>query len=62
MVTFVYETKFARVENGILHNGHQPPSVVNGFIDQGKVMKMLSIRGALCCDKHQCCAKVTVST
>ena len=34
------------------------------FIDQGefKAMKTLSGRRAPCCDKHQFCAKMTVST
>ena len=51
-------------ENGILCNGQQPGSAANSFIDQGefRAMKTLSGRIALCCDKHQFCDKMMVST
>ena len=51
-------------ENGVLHNGQQPGSAVNSFIDLGEfgAMKTLSGRIALHCDKHQFCDKMTVST
>ena len=53
-----------KLENGVLSNGQQPQSVVNGFIDQGEfeAMKTLSGRRAPRCDKHQFRAKMTVST
>ena len=54
------------LENGVLHNGQQSQSVVNGFIniDQGEfeAMKMLSSRRTPRCDKNQFRAKMTVST
>ena len=33
-----------KLENGVLSNGQQPQSIVNGFVDQGEfeAMKMLS--------------------
>ena len=39
----LYIHMHSQVENGILHNGQQPQSVGNDFIDHGKfeVMKML---------------------
>jgi len=51
-------------ENGVLHNRQQPGSAVNSSIDQGefRAMKTLSGRIAPCCDKHQFCDKMTVST
>ena len=51
-------------ENGILRNGQQPGRTENSFIDQGELvaMKMLSGRKTPCCDKHQFCDKMTVST
>ena len=52
------------LENGVLCNGQQLDRVENSFIDQGKfvAMKMLSGCKAPCCDKHQFCDKMTVST
>ena len=37
---------------------------INGFFDQGdfEAMKTLSGYTAPCCEKHQFCAKMTVST
>ena len=51
------------IQNGVLHNGQQALSVGNGFIDQDEieVMKTLSGRGALCCDKHLLCSKLSES-
>ena len=53
-----------KLENGVLRNRHQPPSVVNGFSDQGEFepMKTLSGRKSPCCDKNQFRAKMTVGT
>ena len=53
-----------KLENGVLSNGQQPWSVVNGYIDQGEfeAMKTPIGRGAPCCDKDQFRAKMTVST
>ena len=53
-----------KLENGVLSNGQQPQSVVNGFVDQDEfeAMKTLSGRRAPRCDKHQFRAKMTVST
>ena len=53
-----------KLENGVLRNGQQPGSAVNSFIDLGEfeATKTLSGRRALCCDKHQFCAKLTVSS
>ena len=53
-----------QLQNGILYNGEQLQSVVNGFIDQGefKVMKTLSCRETLYFDKQQFHATITVST
>ena len=52
------------LENGVLHNGQQPDSAVNIFINQCEFvgMKMLSCYIAPCCDKHPFCDKMTVST
>ena len=52
------------LKNGVLRNGQQPGSAVNSSIDEGefRAMKMLSGRIAPCCDKHQFCDKMTVST
>ena len=49
-----------KLENGILHNGQPPQSVVNGFLDQGKfgAMKTLSGWEAAHCDDHQFHAKI----
>jgi len=51
-------------ENGILCNRQHPGSAMNSFINQGEfgAMKTLSGRIALCCDKHQFCDKMMVST
>ena len=53
-----------KLENGVLHNGQQPQSVVMAFIDQDEfeAMKTLSGRSAPRCDKDQFRAKMTVST
>ena len=53
-----------RLENGVLHNGQQPGSAENIFIDQSKfeAMKTLGGRRAPRCGKHQFRAKITVST
>ena len=53
-----------KLENGVLRNGLPQQSVVNGFLDQGKVgaMKMLSDWEAAHCDEHQFRAKIKVST
>ena len=53
-----------KLQNGVLHNGQQLQSVVNGFIDQGEfeAMKTLDDRRAPRCDKHQFRAKMTAST
>ena len=53
-----------KLENGVLRNGQQPQSIVNGIIDQGEfeAMKTLSGRRAPCFDKNQFRAKMTVST
>ena len=52
------------LENGVLHNGQQPDSAVNIFINQCEFvgMKMLSCYIAPRCDKHPFCDKMTVST
>jgi len=52
------------LENGILCNRQKPGRAENSFIDQGKfvAMKTLSDCKAPCCDKHQFCDKMTVST
>ena len=47
-----------KLENGVLCNGQQPQSVN----ELTRVTKALSGRRALCCDKHQFRAKMTVST
>ena len=51
-------------ENGVLHNGQQPGTAENSFIDQGELvaMKMLSGHKPPRCDKDQFCDKMTVST
>ena len=53
-----------KLENGILSNGQQLRSVVNGFVDQGgfEAMKMLSGWEATHCDEHLFHAKTKVST
>ena len=53
-----------KLQNGVLCNGQQPQTVVNGFTDQGEfeATKTLNGLGAPCCDKHQFRAKMTVST
>ena len=52
------------LENGVLRNRQQLGRAENSFIDQDEfiAMKMLSGCKALCCDKHQFCDKMTVST
>ena len=52
------------IENSVLCSAQQPGSAVNSIVDQGEfeVANMLSGCRALCCDKHQFCAKMTVST
>ena len=52
-----------KLENGVLSNGQQPQSVVNGFVDQGEfeAMKTLSGWEAAHCDEHPFCAKIKVS-
>ena len=52
-----------KLENGVLSNGQQPQSVVNGFVDQGEfeAMKMLSGWETAGCDEHQFRAKIKVS-
>ena len=52
-----------KLENGVLSNGQQPQSVVNGFVDQGefKAMKTLSGWEAAHCDEHPFRAKIKVS-
>ena len=49
-----------KLENGVLSNGQQPQSVVNGFVDQDefKGMKMLSGWEVAHCDEHPFCAKI----
>ena len=51
-------------ENGILHNGQQPGSAMNSFIDQGEFGAMKTLSGCIAprCDKLQFCDKLTVST
>ena len=53
-----------KLENGVLHNGQQPQSVVNGYIDQGEFEAMKSLSGwdAARSDEHQFRAKIKVST
>jgi len=52
------------LENGVLHNGQQPGRAENSLVDQGKFVAMKTLSGckAPCCDKHQFCDKLTVST
>ena len=52
-----------KLENGVLSNGQQPQSVVNGFVDQGEfeAVKTLSGREAAHCDDNPLCAKIKVS-
>ena len=52
-----------KLENGVLSNGQQPQSVVNGFVDQGEfeAMKLLSGWEAARCDEHPYRAKIKVS-
>ena len=52
------------LENGVLHNGQQPQSVVNGFVDHSEfeVMKTPIGRRAPRCDKNQFRAEMTVNT
>ena len=52
-----------KLENGVLSNGQQPQSVVNGFVDQGEfeAMKTLSGWEAAHCDEHPFRAKIKVS-
>ena len=52
------------VKNGVIRNGQQPSSAVNSSIDQGefRTIKTLSGHIAPCCDKHQFCDKMTVSS
>ena len=51
------------LENGVLRNGQQPQSVVNGFYRPGEfeAMKTLSRWEAARCDEHSFCAKIKVS-
>ena len=53
-----------RLLNDVLHNGQQPGSAMNSFIDQDKLeaMKMLSGHRAPRCGKHQLRVKNTVNT
>ena len=53
-----------KLQNGVLRNGQQPQSVVNGFIDQGEVEAMKTLIGCRAprCDKDEFRAKMTVST
>ena len=53
-----------RSENGVLHNGQQPGSAVNSFINEGKfeAVKMLTGCRAPHCGKHQVHAKIMVNT
>ena len=53
-----------KLENGVLHNGHPPQSVVNGFLNQGKFGAMKTLNGweVVRCDEHQFHAKIKVST
>ena len=50
--------------NGILYNGQQPDRAVNNFIDQSEFVAMKTLSSCIdpCCDKHQFCDKMTVST
>ena len=52
------------LENGVLCNGQQPGRTENGFIDQGEFVAMKTLSGCKvqCCDKHQFCDKMMVST
>ena len=52
-----------KLENGVLSNGQQPQSVVNGFVDQGEFEAMKTLIGweAAHCDEHPFCAKIKVS-
>ena len=52
------------LESGVLRDRQQPGSAVNTFIDQGKfeAIKTPSGQRALCCGKHQFCAKIMAST
>ena len=51
-------------ENGVLHNGQQPGSAENSFIDLGEFGAMKTLNGCIAprCDKHQFCDIMTVST
>ena len=53
-----------KLKNGIWRNRQQFGSAVNHFINQGEfeVIETLNSHRALCCDKHQFHAKMTVST
>ena len=52
------------LENGVLRNGQQRGRVENSCIDQGEFVAMKTLSGgkAPCCDKHQFCDKMMVST
>ena len=52
-----------KLENGVLSNGQQPLSVVNGFVGQGEfeAMKTLSGWEAVHCDEHLFRDKIKVS-
>ena len=54
---------YTKLENGVLSNGQQPQSVVNGFVDHGEfeAMKTLSGWEAAQCDEHLFRAKIKVS-
>ena len=53
-----------RLENGVLRNGQQPGSAGNSFFVCNKFEAMKSLTGwdAMCCGKHQFCAKIKVNT
>ena len=61
LVTRLHVHMRTTLENGVLCNGQQPQSVVNGFC-KFEAMKTLIGRRAPRCDKDQFRAKMTVST
>ena len=52
-----------KLQNGVLSNGQQPQSVVNGFVDQGEFEAMKTLKGweAAHCDENPFYAKIKVS-
>ena len=54
----------ATLENGVLRNGQQLGRAEHSFIDWGEFVAVKTLSGckAPCCDKHQFCDKMTVST